>query len=88
MVYIYRMDADISTLGIGDLVAVNCENHDREPAIGSCTEIFEDDIEIVWMGTMALCRRHGKYEIQKTEEKSLNGWTLFQNYRFSTLVLH
>ena len=41
------MDADISTLGIGDLVAVNCENYDREPAIGSCTEIFEDDIEIV-----------------------------------------
>ena len=43
------MDADISTLGTSDLVAVNCENYDREPAIGSCTEIIEDDIEIVWM---------------------------------------
>ena len=42
------MDADISTLCVGDLVAVNCENS-REPAIGSCTEIFEEDIEIVWM---------------------------------------
>ena len=38
----------IFQLCVGDLVAVNCENS-REPAISSCTEIFEEDIEIVWM---------------------------------------
>ena len=42
------MDADVSTLSVGDFVAVNCENS-REPAIGCCKEIFEEDIDIVWM---------------------------------------
>ena len=81
------MDADISTLCVGDLVAVNCENS-REPTIGSCTEIFEEDIEIVWMeGDYTSAWKTWKIRDPKTEEKSSSGGTVFQNYLFSCSVL-
>ena len=42
-------DADLSTLNTDDLVAVYCENYSREPVIGTCTQIFDDAIDVAWL---------------------------------------
>ena len=42
-------DADLSSLDVGDLVAIFCENYAREPVIGKCLKIIEDNIEVAWM---------------------------------------
>lgn len=43
------IDADLSSLRVDDLVAVLCENYTREPVVGRCLKIFEDNIEVAWM---------------------------------------
>ena len=40
---------DISQLTRGNLVAVNCDNCDKEPLITRVVEIYDAEVEIVWL---------------------------------------
>lgn len=69
-------DGDLSSINIDDLVAVYCENYSREPAIGCCTQIFEDNIEIKWMeGSYSSVWRPWKIRDQDNRRKVIIDWT-------------
>ena len=40
---------DTSELSKGHLVAVNCENCDKEPLIARVLEVQEEEVDIVWL---------------------------------------
>jgi hypothetical protein len=40
---------DTSLLAIGHLVAIDCENCDKEPLLGKVLKIEESEIKIVWL---------------------------------------
>lgn len=45
-----QKECDLSTLCVGHLIAVHCEDYcDKEPLLGKVLEITGDDINIVWL---------------------------------------
>ena len=41
-------EVDLSVLKSGDMLAVNCQDSDKEPVIASCISVREDYIDVVW----------------------------------------
>ena len=39
---------DCTNLKVGQMVAVKCENYTQDPAIGRCTEISADSLQVEW----------------------------------------
>ena len=41
--------SDTSLVEVGHLVAVDCENCDKEPLLGKVPKVVDEDVEIVWL---------------------------------------
>lgn len=68
-----------------DLVAVNCENYEREPVIGRCTKILEDSVEVAWLeGSYTTSWKPWKVRDVKNRRKVVD-WT--DNIPMMSIVL-
>ena len=41
--------SDTSLVEVGHLVAVDCENCDKEPLLGKVLKVVDEEVEIVWL---------------------------------------
>ena len=41
--------SDTSLVEVGHLVAVDCENRDKEPLLGKVLKVVDEEVEIVWL---------------------------------------
>ena len=79
--------SDTSLVEVGHLVAVDCENCNKEPLLGKMLKVLNEEIEIVWL--------EGEYTggsqsrgIQETRGKWLTGQTPFQKHQSFCLILN
>lgn len=70
-----EIECDLSTLSTGQLVAVHCENCDKEPLLGKVRDISGDDIHIVWLDGEYSKQWKISKQRDPTNRKKLIDWT-------------
>ena len=67
--------SDTSLVEIGHLVAVDCENCDKEPLLGKVLKVLNEEVEIVWLeGEYSKSWRVAKQRDPRNKRKMVD-WT-------------
>ena len=67
--------SDTSLVEIGHLVAVDCENCDKEPLLGKVLKVLNEEVEIVWLeGEYSKSWRVAKQSDPRNKRKMVD-WT-------------